>query len=98
MNYYEILIDIVKDDYELEDLLDKCLEKFLDSNNLNDPDKYLVKAYQSTDELDDVNAMKNKGYNLKKLDRVNEDLAVAIYEKPVIKEVLNWADNNEKSA
>ena len=78
MNYTSLLSDITDEEGNISNLLDKAFENFLNANKSINQYKLKVKAYKSIDELDNVEYLKLKGYEVKEIIYYKEP-AIAIF-------------------
>jgi len=80
MSYLSFLYDVVKNDLEYEELMDKAVEKYLDSIDY-DPELKVIVA-RSADEFDQKESIEGKGYTLKSITyHKSLKVAIMIFEK-----------------
>jgi hypothetical protein len=82
MDYSTIISEIFTEDEYINNNLDKDLELFLDANPDIKIENVKIKAYKTSDELDDVYQMIKTGFKIAKINKYkNPNLSTIIFLK-----------------
>jgi hypothetical protein len=82
MDYFSLVADIFSNDETINNILDKDLELFLDSNPDIKIEDTKINSYKTSDELDNVNLILSTGYKIAKINRYeNPKLSTIIFLK-----------------